>query len=186
MCFKDETRGLRSGSETPNRCVLPQPQTPPPPLPSNRPVSATNQTPPHQPLRFVVGLSALFWGPFADRYGRRRTLLIASAAFTGISIGCIFAPTIERESNNLGCNICSKQRACRGSTHPSTSLFNPNRQPPTAPPPLPPQPPSPHRVPRLPGRRSVGDDGGGQRRPGRLVGAGRARQGDGNLHDPDA
>lgn len=44
---------------------------------------------------FTVGATALFWGPFADRYGRRRTLLIASAAFTAFSIGCIFAPNIS-------------------------------------------------------------------------------------------
>jgi len=47
---------------------------------------------------FVVGVTALFWGPFADRYGRRLTLLISSAGFTAISIGCIFAPNIESES----------------------------------------------------------------------------------------
>ncbi|GBF94820.1 MFS general substrate transporter [Raphidocelis subcapitata] len=43
---------------------------------------------------FVVGLSALVWGPFADRYGRRRTLLIASSIFTAVSVACIFSVNI--------------------------------------------------------------------------------------------
>ncbi|KIY93653.1 putative MFS-type transporter ydgK [Monoraphidium neglectum] len=43
---------------------------------------------------FTVGLSALFWGPFADRYGRRKSMLIASFLFTAFSIGCVFAPNI--------------------------------------------------------------------------------------------
>ena len=42
-------------------------------------------------------MSALVWGPFADRYGRRRTMLIASALFTGFSIACLFSPNVESE-----------------------------------------------------------------------------------------
>jgi len=44
---------------------------------------------------FVVGVTALFWGPFCDRWGRRNTLLISCALFTGFSTGCVFVPHIE-------------------------------------------------------------------------------------------
>jgi MFS family permease len=44
---------------------------------------------------FTVGITALFWGPFCDRWGRRSTLLISCAAFTGVSVGCALAPKIE-------------------------------------------------------------------------------------------
>lgn len=43
---------------------------------------------------FVVGATCLVWGPFADRYGRRRTLLISSALFTGVSVACLFSVNI--------------------------------------------------------------------------------------------
>jgi MFS family permease len=43
---------------------------------------------------FVVGATALFWGPFADRFGRRLTLLAASGLFTAVSVACVFAPNV--------------------------------------------------------------------------------------------
>lgn len=46
---------------------------------------------------FTVGVTALFWGPFCDRWGRRNTLLLSCAAFTGFSVGCVFVPNIESE-----------------------------------------------------------------------------------------
>ncbi|GBF97583.1 hypothetical protein Rsub_10719 [Raphidocelis subcapitata] len=44
---------------------------------------------------FVVGVTALFWGPFCDRWGRRNTLLISCSAFTLFSIGCVFSWRID-------------------------------------------------------------------------------------------
>lgn len=43
---------------------------------------------------FMNGLFGLAWGPLSDRYGRKRTLLVALAFFIGMSIVCIFAPNI--------------------------------------------------------------------------------------------
>jgi MFS transporter, DHA1 family, multidrug resistance protein len=43
-------------------------------------------------LTFAVGM--LFWGPFADRYGRRKALLGGIGLMTIGSIGCIFAPSL--------------------------------------------------------------------------------------------
>ncbi|KAF6254077.1 major facilitator superfamily domain-containing protein [Scenedesmus sp. NREL 46B-D3] len=42
----------------------------------------------------TVGVGSLFWGPMADRFGRRITYAVGSVLFLGTSIGCIFAPTI--------------------------------------------------------------------------------------------
>ncbi|KAI8466824.1 MAG: major facilitator superfamily domain-containing protein [Monoraphidium minutum] len=44
---------------------------------------------------FTVGATALLWGPFCDRYGRRNTLLLSSSTFVGFSLGCTFAPSIQ-------------------------------------------------------------------------------------------
>ncbi len=44
---------------------------------------------------FGFFLSALFYGPLSDRFGRRRVLLAASALFAAGSLGCAFAPTIS-------------------------------------------------------------------------------------------
>lgn len=46
---------------------------------------------------FTVGATALLWGPFCDRYGRRNTLLLSSFCFIGFSIGCTFSPTVHSE-----------------------------------------------------------------------------------------
>lgn len=46
---------------------------------------------------FSVGVTALFWGPFCDRFGRRSTLLLSCTGFIGFSIGCVFAPSITGE-----------------------------------------------------------------------------------------
>jgi DHA1 family bicyclomycin/chloramphenicol resistance-like MFS transporter len=43
-------------------------------------------------LTFAVGM--LFWGPFADRHGRRRALLGGIALMTAGSIVCILAPSL--------------------------------------------------------------------------------------------
>lgn len=45
----------------------------------------------------VVGCTALLWGPFCDRWGRRKTLLLSCAAFTAVSVGCALAHNIESE-----------------------------------------------------------------------------------------
>uniref|UniRef100_A0A383WNZ1 Major facilitator superfamily (MFS) profile domain-containing protein n=1 Tax=Tetradesmus obliquus TaxID=3088 RepID=A0A383WNZ1_TETOB len=42
----------------------------------------------------TVGIGSLFWGPMADRFGRRITYAVGSVLFLGTSVGCIFAPTI--------------------------------------------------------------------------------------------
>ncbi|GBF93552.1 hypothetical protein Rsub_06272 [Raphidocelis subcapitata] len=44
---------------------------------------------------FATGSASLLWGPFADRWGRRRTLLCAAVLFLGFSVGCGLARRIE-------------------------------------------------------------------------------------------
>ncbi|GBF93358.1 MFS multidrug resistance [Raphidocelis subcapitata] len=44
---------------------------------------------------YTLALGALFFGPVADRFGRRVTLLGSTAAFTALSVACMLAPTIE-------------------------------------------------------------------------------------------
>ncbi|MGI9247068.1 MAG: MFS transporter, partial [Steroidobacteraceae bacterium] len=43
-------------------------------------------------LTFAIGM--LFWGPFADRHGRRAALLAGIGLMTLGSLGCIFAPSL--------------------------------------------------------------------------------------------
>jgi MFS transporter, DHA1 family, multidrug resistance protein len=43
-------------------------------------------------LTFAVGM--LFWGPFADRYGRRRAILAGVALMAAGSVVCLLAPTL--------------------------------------------------------------------------------------------
>lgn len=43
-------------------------------------------------LTFAVGM--LFWGPFADRYGRRRALFIGIGLTAAGSLLCVFAPSL--------------------------------------------------------------------------------------------
>lgn len=42
-----------------------------------------------------MGGAVLFWGPLADRYGRRWVYLSSVGLFFGASFGCALAPTIE-------------------------------------------------------------------------------------------
>jgi MFS family permease len=58
---------------------------------------------------FTVGATALFWGPFCDRWGRRNTLLLSCTAFTGFCVGCTFSHRIDSERPACGC-----RRQCRG------------------------------------------------------------------------
>jgi MFS family permease len=44
--------------------------------------------------RFAVGVAALFWGPFADYYGRSLTYWVSMAGFLATTLVCIFAPNI--------------------------------------------------------------------------------------------
>jgi MFS family permease len=44
---------------------------------------------------YSVGLGALLFGPAADRFGRRGTLLGSTLAFAALSAGCMFAPSIQ-------------------------------------------------------------------------------------------
>lgn len=48
-------------------------------------------------MGYFVGftLGQLFWGPFSDRFGRKRASLIAVAVFAVASFGCAFAPTLN-------------------------------------------------------------------------------------------
>eukprot|EP00877_Chromochloris_zofingiensis_P010564 jgi/Chrzof1/5761/Cz16g14250.t1 len=43
---------------------------------------------------FTVGIFSLFWGPFADRFGRRIAYFLASAVFVAVTVVCIVAPNI--------------------------------------------------------------------------------------------
>ena len=43
-------------------------------------------------LTFAIGM--LFWGPFADRYGRRQAILAGVGLMAAGSIVCLFAPTL--------------------------------------------------------------------------------------------
>ena len=43
-------------------------------------------------LTFAIGM--LFWGPFADRYGRRRAILAGVGLMAAGSIVCLFAPSL--------------------------------------------------------------------------------------------
>lgn len=67
---------------------------------------------------FVAGfaVSQLVWGPVADRFGRRITLLVGLACFTAASVACALATTVEelivfRFFQALG--ACSGQVAAR-------------------------------------------------------------------------
>jgi len=42
----------------------------------------------------LVGISSLFWGPAADKYGRKKVLLAASVAYIIFNIVCLFSPNI--------------------------------------------------------------------------------------------
>jgi MFS family permease len=44
---------------------------------------------------YAVGLGALLFGPAADRFGRRWTLAGSTALFVGLSLACMFAPSIQ-------------------------------------------------------------------------------------------
>lgn len=44
---------------------------------------------------FLVGGSALVWGPFCDRYGRRPTLLLSLGIYTAASTVCAVTPNVE-------------------------------------------------------------------------------------------
>ncbi|KAI8467611.1 MAG: major facilitator superfamily domain-containing protein [Monoraphidium minutum] len=44
---------------------------------------------------YMVGLGALFFGPAADRFGRRGTLTASTAVFTALCLVTIWAPNIE-------------------------------------------------------------------------------------------
>eukprot|EP00877_Chromochloris_zofingiensis_P010563 jgi/Chrzof1/5760/Cz16g14240.t1 len=43
---------------------------------------------------FTVGVFSLFWGPFADRFGRRLSYILASVLFLAVTVVCIVAPNI--------------------------------------------------------------------------------------------
>ena len=42
-----------------------------------------------------VGVGQLFWGPLSDRYGRTMVLYIVFALYLALTIGCIFADSIN-------------------------------------------------------------------------------------------
>jgi hypothetical protein len=162
-----------------------------PRLPTPHRATRPSGPPPPPQNRFVVGISALFWGPFADRYGRRKTLLISSGAFTAVSIGCVFAPNIERERARRWPRRRLTSRGAHRLPDAAAAAYKPASRLPASPPlsdtsarpcsqPL----PSARRAPRAPGRVRVRHDGVLQRGAGGLVGAGAARQGHGHLHDP--
>ncbi len=44
---------------------------------------------------YVLGVAQLFAGPVSDRYGRRRTLIAATALAVAASIACALAPSVE-------------------------------------------------------------------------------------------
>ena len=46
-------------------------------------------------LILAFGIAQLFWGPLADRVGRRPVLLWGLALYTGASVGCAFAASID-------------------------------------------------------------------------------------------
>lgn len=151
---------------------------------------------------FVVGVTALFWGPFCDRWGRRKTLLISCTAFTLFSIGCVFSWHIDSEpQGRAGRRICASRRALppRGPQRRAPSIRPAARAPPLpdrvpshlragcANPSAPSPPPrSPHHFQGAAGRRRVCHDGRRQRGAGGLVGAGAAREGDGGVRHPHA
>lgn len=43
----------------------------------------------------AVGIGQILWGPLSDKFGRVYIILIALVFYEGITIGCIFSPTIE-------------------------------------------------------------------------------------------
>ena len=44
---------------------------------------------------FGVAAANLVWGPLADRFGRRMAYLTSLAAFTGTSLACVWASSID-------------------------------------------------------------------------------------------
>lgn len=63
---------------------------------------------------FAIG--QLIWGPLADRYGRKKPLLISLALFTLSSAACIYASTIEQYYSHPAAATCQKLNK-----HPSMS-----------------------------------------------------------------
>lgn len=43
----------------------------------------------------AVGVGQILWGPLSDRYGRAIIIFVALIFYEGITIGCIFSPSIE-------------------------------------------------------------------------------------------
>ena len=66
---------------------------------------------------YFLGLASgqLFYGPLADRFGRRRPLLVGIVLFCAASVACAMAPTMEwllaaRFVQALGGNACGSTR----------------------------------------------------------------------------
>lgn len=42
----------------------------------------------------AVGVSALFWGPASDKFGRKAVYMVTIISFIGTTLGCIFSPNV--------------------------------------------------------------------------------------------